>query len=45
VDAAADALVSTTPAAVPGPDASVYAEAHAVYRELYPALAPLFPRM
>jgi xylulokinase len=45
VDAAADALVTATVAASPGPDASVYAEAHAVYRELYPALAPLFPRM
>ncbi|MEP7082263.1 MAG: xylulokinase [Chloroflexota bacterium] len=45
VDRAADALVSATPAAAPGPDASAYAEAHAVYRELYPALAPLFPRM
>ncbi|HTE65616.1 MAG TPA: xylulokinase [Candidatus Binatia bacterium] len=45
VDAAADVLVSATAAAGPGPDASAYAEAHAVYRDLYPALAPLFPRM
>ena len=45
VDGATDALVSATAAAAPGPDASAYAEAHAVYRSLYPALAPLFPRM
>ena len=45
VDGATDALVSATAAAVPGADASAYAEAHAVYRSLYPALAPLFPRM
>ena len=45
VDVATDALVSATVAATPGPDASAYAEAHRVYRDLYPALAPLFPRM
>ena len=45
VDAAAEALVSVTPVAQPGQDASVYADAHAVYRELYPALAPTFKRM
>jgi len=45
VEAACDALVSATPAAAPGPDAARYAEAHAVYRDLYPALAPSFRRM
>jgi xylulokinase len=41
---AAAALVRTTPAAEPGPGATDYAEAHAAYRELYPALAPSFRR-
>ena len=45
VVAAADALVSTSVAAAPGPDAASYAEGHRLYRDLYPALAPLFPRM
>jgi xylulokinase len=45
VEAAAASLVTATPAASPGPDSAVYAEAHAVYRDLYPALAPIFPRM
>jgi len=45
VEAACDALVSATPTAAPGPDAARYAEAHAVYRDLYPALAPSFRRM
>lgn len=45
VEAATRALVSVTPVAQPGPNASVYAEAHDVYRELYPALAPSFKRM
>ena len=45
VEAAAAALVTATPAAVPGPDAPRYAEVHAIYRGLYPALAPLFQRM
>ncbi len=45
VDAACSALVVATPSAEPGPDAAAYAEAHALYRDLYPALAPLFPRM
>jgi xylulokinase len=43
-DAVAQA-VRVTPLAEPGPEAAAYAERHAVYRELYPALAPLFPRM
>jgi xylulokinase len=45
VGAAAGALVRVTPVAQPGQDVSVYAEAHAVYRDLYPALAPSFKRM
>lgn len=45
VEAAAASLVTATPAASPGPDAAAYATAHAVYRDLYPALAPIFPRM
>ena len=39
------ALVVATTAARPGADAARYAETHAVYRDLYPALAPLFRRM
>ena len=34
-----------TPAADAGPDAARYAELHARYRELYPALAPSFRRL
>jgi hypothetical protein len=45
VEAATDALVKATPVASPGPDAARYAEAHAIYRDLYPALAPIFPRL
>ncbi len=45
VEAATDALVRATPAAEPGPDASAYVDAHARYRDLYPALAPEFHRM
>jgi xylulokinase len=37
--------ITATPAASPGPDATIYAEHHEVYRSLYPALAPIFPRM
>src|SRR5687767_5506580 len=43
-DACAD-LVTATPAAAPGPDAARYADVHAIYRDLYPALAPSFRRM
>ena len=43
-DACAD-LVTATAAAAPGRDERRYAEAHAVHRELYPALAPSFHRM
>jgi xylulokinase len=45
VEAAADALVRATPTAAPGPDVARYAELHAVYRELYPALAPTMHRL
>ena len=44
VEEAADAVVRTTVAAAPGADVSRYAEAHARYRSLYPALAPVFHR-
>jgi xylulokinase len=42
VDEAASRLVTVTPAVAPGPDAERYAEGHARYRALYPALAPHF---
>jgi xylulokinase len=42
VDDATGALVSVAPAASPGPDAARYAELHAAYSGLYPALAPTF---
>ncbi len=45
VEAAAAALVTATPTAAPGPDAGAYREAHAIYRDLYPALAPTFHRL
>lgn len=45
VGAAATSLVRSTPVAAPGPDAARYAEAHAIYRDLYPALAPTFRRL
>ncbi|MGH2357340.1 MAG: xylulokinase [Candidatus Limnocylindria bacterium] len=45
VEDATRALVTTTPAAAPAADASVYANAHAVYRELYPALSASFRKM
>ena len=44
VEAAARELVRVSPAASPGPDVQRYAEAHEAYRELYPALAPIFHR-
>jgi xylulokinase len=44
VDAIADAWVEATPVASRGPDGATYAEAHAAYRGLYPALAPTFHR-
>lgn len=42
--AATSELVTTTPAAAPGPAAAAYADAHAAFRELYPALTPFFHR-
>ena len=45
VDAATEAVVRVTSAASPGPDAAVYAERHAIYRDLYPALRDTFPRL
>ena len=45
VEAAAGAWVHATPTATPGADADRYAEAHALYGELYPALAPVFHRI
>jgi hypothetical protein len=33
------------PLAEPGDEAAADVERHALYRELYPALSPLFPRM
>jgi xylulokinase len=38
------ATVGTTPMAAPGPNAEAYRDAHATYRELYPALTPFFHR-
>jgi xylulokinase len=45
VGTAADAMVTATPVASPGPEAPRYLERHRLYRELYPALAPTFHRM
>ena len=45
VDAAVTAVVHASPVATPGPAAAASAEAHATYRELYPALAPSFHRL
>ena len=44
VDAATTAMVRATQVASPGRDAAHYCEAHATYRELYPALTPFFQR-
>ncbi len=45
VEATGVAWVRATPVAAPGVDADGYADAHALYRDLYPALAPTFHRM
>jgi xylulokinase len=45
VESAAASFVTATPVAAPGPDAGRYAGAYALYRDLYPALAPSFHRM
>jgi xylulokinase len=44
VDVACQSSITVRPSAEPGPDVPAYREAHAVYRELYPALAPTFHR-
>ena len=43
VEAATGALVTATPVASAGPDVARYAEAHAIYRDLYPALGADLP--
>jgi xylulokinase len=43
VPAATDAVVKASVVASPGPDRARYAQAHAAYRTLYPALKPFFP--
>ncbi len=45
VQGATSALVVATPVADPGPDAARYADIHDTYGRLYPALAPIFPRL
>ena len=45
VEEATAALVTATVVASPGPDVARYAEAHAIYRDLYPALAESFHRL
>jgi len=45
VEAATDALVTSTTVAAPGPDGDRYAALHETYRGLYPALAPAFQRL
>jgi xylulokinase len=44
VESASSALVIPSPGAQPGPDRGRYREAHAAYRDLYPALVPFFRR-
>jgi xylulokinase len=44
VATAAGRLVRTVPSASPGLASRAYADAHKAYRELYPALAPVFHR-
>ena len=44
VATAAGRLVRTVPSASPGLASRAYADAHQAYRELYPALAPIFHR-
>ena len=43
VEAATGSLVTATPSPRPARTASRYAEAHAIFGTLYPALAPTFP--
>jgi xylulokinase len=44
VESATDAAVTTSVVATPGRGAAGYAESHALYRGLYPALSPTFRR-
>ena len=44
VDEAASTVVGVTPVAGPGADSLAYANAHELYRSLYPALSPFFHR-
>jgi xylulokinase len=44
VEEAVAAFVRATPVAAPGSDAATYRDAHATFRELYPALVPFFHR-
>jgi xylulokinase len=44
VQEATEAVVTVTPVATPGEDRARYAELHAAYTELYPALAPFHHR-
>ena len=44
VEDACASWITAPPAAAPGPDAAASAEGHRVYRDLYPALAPVFHR-
>ena len=45
VEAIVADVVHASPVAAPGPAAAASAEAHATYRDLYPALAPSFHRL
>jgi xylulokinase len=45
VDEACAAMISSTLVASPGRDATVYADRHALYRELYPALTRSFNKI
>jgi xylulokinase len=45
VDAATQAVVRISARESPGAAAAAYEAGHRVFRDLYPALAPLFPRM
>lgn len=45
VHEAVAAAVEVRPLAEPGPEAARYRELHAIYGDLYPALAPVFPRL
>lgn len=42
VEEACNAVIRAVPAAVPGEDAETYTEMHHRYRDLYPALSPIF---